>query len=98
MIEAQAYARAGLIGNPSDGFYGKTISSIGWVLEAFAAILIIISFTQGKVGILQFAGAILIAAMGIVIVSWGQLLSCFVSIERNTKATYKTVEKLLSSK
>ena len=28
MIEARAYARAGLIGNPSDGYYGKTISFI----------------------------------------------------------------------
>lgn len=26
MIETYAYARAGLIGNPSDGYYGKTIS------------------------------------------------------------------------
>jgi glucuronokinase len=26
MIEARAYARAGLIGNPSDGYFGKTIS------------------------------------------------------------------------
>jgi glucuronokinase len=26
MIETRAYARAGLIGNPSDGYYGKTIS------------------------------------------------------------------------
>ncbi len=28
MIETYAYARAGLIGNPSDGFFGKTISII----------------------------------------------------------------------
>lgn len=28
MIESSAYARAGLIGNPSDGYYGKTISFI----------------------------------------------------------------------
>lgn len=27
-VEATAYARAGLIGNPSDGYYGKTISFI----------------------------------------------------------------------
>jgi glucuronokinase len=27
MIEKRAYARIGLMGNPSDGFYGKTISS-----------------------------------------------------------------------
>ena len=28
MIEARAFARAGLIGNPSDGYFGKTISFI----------------------------------------------------------------------
>lgn len=28
MIETYAYARAGLLGNPSDGYYGKTISLI----------------------------------------------------------------------
>ncbi len=32
--EATAYARAGLIGNPSDGYYGKTIS---FVIRQFAA-------------------------------------------------------------
>ncbi|MBI2422404.1 MAG: GHMP kinase [Candidatus Hydrogenedentes bacterium] len=32
--EATAYARAGLIGNPSDGYYGKTIS---FVIRNFAA-------------------------------------------------------------
>ena len=28
MIETFAYARAGFVGNPSDGYYGKTISFI----------------------------------------------------------------------
>ena len=28
LITAQAYARAGLIGNPSDGYFGKTISFV----------------------------------------------------------------------
>src|SRR5688572_16980283 len=28
MIESYAYARAGLLGNPSDGYFGKTISLI----------------------------------------------------------------------
>ena len=28
IIESQAYARAGVIGNPSDGYYGKTIACI----------------------------------------------------------------------
>lgn len=34
ICEATAYARAGLIGNPSDGYYGKTIS---FVVRNFAA-------------------------------------------------------------
>ena len=28
IIRTQSYARAGLIGNPSDGYFGKTISFI----------------------------------------------------------------------
>ncbi len=28
MIETRAYARAGLLGNPSDGYFGKTIAFI----------------------------------------------------------------------
>ena len=28
IIETRAYARAGLLGNPSDGYFGKTISII----------------------------------------------------------------------
>jgi len=28
IIETRAYARAGLLGNPSDGYFGKTISVI----------------------------------------------------------------------
>ena len=34
IIQTQAYARAGLIGNPSDGYHGKTIS---FVIRSFAA-------------------------------------------------------------
>ncbi|MBI1354168.1 MAG: GHMP kinase [Acidobacteria bacterium] len=34
MIETYAYARAGLLGNPSDGYYGKTIS---FILKNFRA-------------------------------------------------------------
>src|SRR5258708_36358775 len=28
MIETYAYARAGLLGNPSDGYYGKTLAYV----------------------------------------------------------------------
>ena len=37
-IETYAYARAGLLGNPSDGYYGKTIS---FVLKNFRARVIL---------------------------------------------------------
>ena len=33
-VEATAFARAGLIGNPSDGYFGKTIS---FTIRDFAA-------------------------------------------------------------
>lgn len=36
IIESRAYARAGLLGNPSDGYYGKTISVI---IRNFGAIV-----------------------------------------------------------
>ncbi len=36
IIESRAYARAGLLGNPSDGYYGKTISII---VKNFGAIV-----------------------------------------------------------
>ena len=34
MVEAKAYARVGLLGNPSDGYFGKTIA---FVLQNFRA-------------------------------------------------------------
>ncbi|NQT53797.1 GHMP kinase, partial [bacterium] len=34
IIHTKAHARAGLLGNPSDGFYGKTIS---FIIRNFAA-------------------------------------------------------------
>ena len=34
IIQTRAYARAGLIGNPSDGYFGKTIS---FILKNFSA-------------------------------------------------------------
>ena len=29
LLNATSYARAGLIGNPSDGYFGKTLTAIG---------------------------------------------------------------------
>ncbi|HMX27071.1 MAG TPA: GHMP kinase [Blastocatellia bacterium] len=43
IFKTQAYARAGLIGNPSDGYYGKTISLI---VKNFSATVIIYEWPQ----------------------------------------------------
>jgi glucuronokinase len=41
--KTRAYARAGLIGNPSDGYYGRTISLI---VRNFAASVVIYEWPQ----------------------------------------------------
>ena len=43
IIKTRAYARAGLIGNPSDGYYGKTISLI---VKNFAAEAVIYEWPE----------------------------------------------------
>lgn len=83
---------------------GKLISGIGWVfvgLGALAAVIGIIaaisqagnSFGGGERAVLSLAaglgGGLLNAIIGILIVAQGQVLSCFVAIERNTRSTYE---------
>jgi NAD-dependent SIR2 family protein deacetylase len=72
--------------------YGSAISFIGWVIVIFAAIGLIISLSNRNIKVVGLMAAIPTAAFGIVIVSYGQLISCFVSIERNTKATLKAIQ------
>jgi len=74
--------------------FGSVISSAGWIIVAIAVIGIFVSFTL--MGSLRYVGiliAVLTAASGMVIVSYGQLISCFVSIERNTHATFRALQK-----
>lgn len=83
---------------------GKLISGIGWVfvgLGALAAIIGIIvaiseagnRYSGGEQAALSLAaglgGGLWAAVMGILIVAQGQVLSCFVAIERNTRSTYE---------
>ena len=39
LLKRRAYARAGLLGNPSDGFHGKTLSLI--VRDYFAEVVVL---------------------------------------------------------
>ena len=70
---------------------GKFISGFGWFLCAAAVIAFFIGFTdvedQARAALL--GGGIIVFIYALLIVAFGQLISCFVSIEKNTRATYK---------
>jgi len=46
IIRRRAYARAGLLGNPSDGYFGKTISVI---VRNFAAEVVLYEWDQVEI-------------------------------------------------
>jgi hypothetical protein len=77
--------------------YGKAISSLGWIVVLMGIIGFIIGLANlgHGPGILLLAGGIIISIFGLIIVASGQIISCFVSIERNTRATQETIEKYL---
>lgn len=76
--------------------YGKFLSAIGWGLAAFGILGLIGGLNTGRVeGIMLASASFLGTIFGISMVVGGQLVSCFVSIERNTRMTYETVKQNL---
>ena len=74
--------------------YGKFISGLGWVVIIIGIIAIIVGFANGsEVGVGIAIGSIIFIILGIVMVASGQLISCFVSIEKNTRATYELLKQ-----
>ena len=47
IVKTKAYARAGLIGNPSDGYHGRTISLI---VKNFAAEVVLYEWSELEIG------------------------------------------------
>jgi len=76
---------------------GGVISFLGWIVVALGVASFIFMKDTFPVGT-AFFGALLIAIIGIVIVANGQLLSCFVSIEWNTKKTNELLTELLEKR
>jgi len=74
--------------------YGKFISGFGWFIGILGAIAIIGGLMSGEEAGFGIAlGALLLVVIGIMMVVSGQLISCFVSIEKNTRTTYELLQR-----
>ena len=73
--------------------FGKFISGLGWaavILGLFGVLIVLATLRQ--TGIIAVIGGIYVILSGILIVTLGQVISCFVAIERNTRLTYKSLK------
>jgi len=77
--------------------YGKFLSSVGWFIIIIGIIAIfggIVSGAEGdEIGFGIAMGAVVVIILGIGMVASGQLISCFVAIEKNTRSTYELIQK-----
>jgi len=74
--------------------YGKFISGFGWFVVIIGIITIIGGLVSGnEAGFGIAGGALVLIILGISMVISGQVISCFVSIEKNTRATYELLKE-----
>lgn len=74
--------------------YAKFVAAFGWGIAIIGVVLILIGFNNiESTGFFAIFGGIITLAMGIGLVANGQLISCFVSIERNTRKTNELLTK-----
>ena len=75
-------------------FIGQLNSVIGWLLVAGSVIAIIIGLSDTDKIVVSLTGAVAIPISLLVIAS-GQIISCFVSSERNTKEANGLLRQIL---
>lgn len=69
--------------------YGKFFSGLGWVLVILGIVAIIGGLaSDSEAGMAIAAGAFILIISGIGMLVSGQLISCIVAIENNTRAIY----------
>jgi hypothetical protein len=74
--------------------YGKFISGVGWIVIILGVIGILAGISTGDdKGWFITGGALLTGLTGLGLVVFGQLISCFVSIERNTRVTKEILQQ-----
>ena len=73
--------------------YGKFISGLGWFIVFLGIIAIIAGIASRQTtGFAAAIGGVITALMGISFIVSGQVVSCFVSIEKNTRETYEILK------
>lgn len=77
----------------------KFISGVGWVLVGLGVLLAVVglfgggTFDQGLMGFLVgLAAGLYVSVSGLMMVASGQLFSCFVAIERNTRSVSELLD------
>lgn len=74
--------------------YGKFISGFGWFLEITSIFLILLSvIIRGNTMLPLLSSGIIAIITGISFIVSGQLISCFISIEKNTRAIYELLRE-----
>ncbi len=75
--------------------YGKFISGFGRIIGILGVIAIIWGIISGEeAGFGIAVGALFLVVIGVVMVVNGQLMSCFVSIEKNTRTTCELLKRI----
>ena len=82
---------------------GKLISIIGWFVVFLGGILFIVGLGQLNegYGIMSASGlvsGIIVSVFGLICVAFGQVISCFVSIENNTNSSMSFQKKIMIQK
>ena len=67
---------------------GQYVSFFGWFIVVVSVVFIIVGIVLIKsLGLIAIVGGVISLISGVLVVSVGQLISCFVSIELNTYET-----------
>ena len=74
-------------------FLGEILSFLGWVVLVISILVALISFFTTE--FIIAGGALLGIPIGLLVVAGGQMISCFVSTERNTKDTHGVLKQIL---
>ena len=75
--------------------YGKVVSAIGWIIAFIGTFVLIAGITeiQKNESIIVIGVGFIVMSTGIAMILFGQSISCFVSIEKNTRHTYELLKQ-----
>jgi hypothetical protein len=77
--------------------YGQFLSGFGWLVVSLGAFAVILGLSSRNLGMTVFLGGVFAIVLGVGLVVNGQVVSCFVSIERNTRASADLLKSLVKA-